>query len=166
MSAAEPARGGRTQGAGVMTRRGLLAFLFVASLCAPLLLRGEEDPARNPQQTPSKPLPKPKDEPPRPDQKTKLTGMKGFEKAKGSVRYRDRPDERELDVDASKLGLPYGTKLTVLVNGFPIGEMEVGLLHGAKLKLRGKDKDVIPFVTLGTAVLVRTKDKPVLSGKF
>lgn len=150
-----------------MTRRGLLAFLFVVSLCAPLLLRGEEDPNRAPRPTPPKPAPKPKDDqPPRPDQKAQLTGMKGFEKAKGSVRYRDRPEERELDVETSKLALPYGTKLTVLVNGFPIGEMEVGLLHGAKLKLRGKDKDVIPFVTLGTAVLVRTVDKPVLSGKF
>lgn len=150
-----------------MTRRGFLVGLFVALLCAPLWLLGDEDPNRVPKPTPPrKPLPKPKEEKPRPDQTAKLTGLKDFEKAKGMVRYRDRPDERELDVGFSKVNLPYGTKLTVLVNGFTIGEIEVNLLHRGKLKLRGKDKDVIPFVTIGTSVIVRTKDKQVLSGRF
>ena len=149
-----------------MTRRGLLAGLFVALLCAPLLLLGDEDPNRDPKPTPPKPKPMPPESKPRPDQKATLAGQPGFERAKGTARYRDRPDERELDVIVEKTALPYGTKLSVLINGTMVGEIETGLLHGGKLKLRSKDKDVIPFITIGSNVTVRTKEKAVVSGRF
>ena len=138
-----------------------IAFLVIAIPA----LRGEDDP---------KPKPK-SDDKPRPDQKATLAGAKGFERTTGSVRYRDRPEERELDVEVEKVPLPRGTVLNVQVNGIPVGTITLGFLHGGKLKLRWNDKkeddkkkerDVIPFVTIGSNVTVRTAQQVVANGRF
>lgn len=147
-----------------MSRKWWWIAVAVLLLAVPML-RGEDDPKPKPNT----------DEKPRPDQKATLAGLKGFERVTGTVRYRDRPEERELDVEVDKVPFPRGTVLHVDVNGIPVGTMKVGFLHGAKLKLRWNDKeeddkkkerDVIPFVTIGSNVTVRTTQNVVAAGRF
>lgn len=122
---------------------GLLLLVLAAAL------RGEDDPPRPP------------------DLKGTLSGVGTFEKTKGTLRYRNRIDERELEVEVDKISLPTGTVLIVEVNGLRAGTMKVGLLHGADLKLKSKDGDSIPFVLPGTQVVVRTESRTtVVKGRF
>jgi hypothetical protein len=131
-----------------MTRMSIAFFVMLA---APALSAGDD-------------APKPK---PRPDQKITLAGQGEFDKAKGDVRYRNRPDEREFDLDLDKVPLPTGTVLNVEVNGLRVGTVKVGLLHGANLKLRSKDGDKIPFIAVGTIVTVRNEQRQaVVTGRF
>ncbi len=68
--------------------------------------------------------------------------------------------------------LSRGTPLTVEINGIKVGTIQVGYFRSGSLKLRWKrdeedsDKDNIPFVTIGTPVVVRTDKAIVLSGRF
>ncbi len=128
-----------------------LALVIVAVAVGPFAF-GEDKPVKPPK---------------RPDLKATLTGQRDFEKAKGTVVYRDRPDERFLEVEVSKVPLPFGTEMAVDVNGRSIGRIKLNPLHGGKLKLESEDGDVVPFVTLGSTVTVRSPKKQlVLSARF
>jgi hypothetical protein len=73
----------------------------------------------------------------------------------GVAEFRSRADgSRRVKVQVEKLNLGEGTKLNVLIDGVPIGQITLNALLAGELQLNTNDGDQIPPVGKGSTAFV------------
>jgi hypothetical protein len=87
---------------------------------------------------------------------------------KGVAVHRAKADgSRKFEVEVEDVNLPVGTVLQVLVNGNIIGSLTLNALREGELELETEHNQVVPTISVGTPVLVRTQAAAtIVSGAF
>jgi hypothetical protein len=88
-----------------------------------------------------------------------------FAGASGKAQFDTRPGENELEMEVEHV--PAGTVVNFFVDDTKVGTATVGTLRETEINLNSRVGDVIPAITGGTAVSVRTAAGAVIaSGTF
>lgn len=87
---------------------------------------------------------------------------------KGVATHRTKANgSRKFEVEVEDVNLPAGTALDVLVSGNIVGSLILDSLHGGELGLETEHGQVVPAISAGTPVIVRTRAAvTIVSGAF
>ena len=85
----------------------------------------------------------------------------------GVAKFRNRPDNRNLEIEVEKVNLPAGTVLNAFVDGVKVGELVIGPTLEAEFELEAERGQFVPNVTTATKVVVSNQQgQTLLSGVF
>jgi hypothetical protein len=85
----------------------------------------------------------------------------------GVAKFRNRPDNRNLEIEVEKVNLPAGTILNAFVDGVKVGELVLGPTLEAEFELEAERGQFVPAVTTATKVVVSNQQgQTLLSGVF
>jgi hypothetical protein len=85
-----------------------------------------------------------------------LKAAKAFPAAKGSAKFRSRPDERELEVEVEHIRRLAGKRVAFFVAGKKLGTAKVNAFGAARIDRNSERGQRVPSVRAGTNVAVRT----------
>jgi hypothetical protein len=96
-----------------------------------------------------------------------LKAAKAFPAAKGSAKFRSRPDERELEVEVEHIRRLAGKRVAFFVAGKKLGTAKINAFGAARIDRNSERGHRVPSVRVGTNVAVRTlAGVKIVSGSF
>ncbi len=98
--------------------------------------------------------------------RTSIAGSAQYPNAKGTAKYKVNGSEREFQVEIENVRALAGRSLNVFVNGVKVGSMQVSALGVARLNLNNQLGAVVPAVSPGARVTIKTGTVLVASGRF
>lgn len=96
-----------------------------------------------------------------------LKPTRAFPAAKGKAKFEAKKDERQLEVEVEHIRRLKGQRVTVFVGGAKLGSVRVNAFGAAELERNSERGQLVPPVSAGTKVVVRTaRSAAIVAGSF